>query len=68
MGRNERAFAIPALCGLIGVVLAISVQMFYEAGIIIDEYLKGSIVLREVQAVIILVWLFIGVAIASTQK
>ena len=60
MGRNERAFAIPTLCGIIGIILAITVQLLNDAGIIIDEYLTGTIVLREVQAVIILVWLIMG--------
>lgn len=68
MGRNERAFAIPMLCGFIGVILAISVQMLNEAGIIIDEYLIGSVVLREIQAIIILVWIIVGVMVAAAQN
>ena len=68
MGRNERGFAIPMLCGIIGVILAIAIQMLSEGGIIIDEYLTGTLVLREVQLVVILVWMFLGVGIAAAQN
>ena len=68
MGRNERAFAIPMLCGIIGVILAITIQLLNDAGIIIDEFLTGTIVLREIQAVIILVWMIVGVLIAAAQN
>lgn len=68
MGRNERAFAIPLLCGIIGVILAIAIQLLNDAGIIIDEYLTGTLVLREVQLAIILVWMFLGVGLAASQN
>ena len=68
MGRNERAFVIPMLCGLIGVIFAIALQLFNDAGIIIDEYLTGTLVLREVQLAIIVVWMFLGVPVAAAQN
>lgn len=68
MGRNERAFAIPLICGFIGVILAIIIQLLNDAGIIIDEFLTGSIVLREVQAVIIIIWILVGVLVAASQR
>lgn len=68
MGSNERAFAIPLICGLIGVVLAIVVQLLYDAGIIIDEFITGTITLREIQAFIIIIWIIVGVLLAATQR
>lgn len=68
MGRNERAFAIPMLCGFIGVILAIILQLFNDAGIIIDEYLTETLVLREVQLVVIVIWMIVGVLIAASQR
>ena len=68
MGRNERAFAIPTLCGLIGVIWAIAVQLLRDAGIIVDEYLTGTLVLREVQFCIILIWLIMGVLLSASQR
>ena len=68
MGRNERAFAIPLLCGIIGVVLAIIIQLLYDAEIIIDEFITGTITLREIQAFIIIIWIVVGVLLAATQR
>ena len=68
MGRNERAFAIPLLSGIIGVVFAIVTQLLYEAGIVFDELITGSVSLREIQMVIILTWVCFGVIMASLQR
>lgn len=67
MGRNERAFAIPMLCGIVGVVFAIMIQLLTDAGVIFDEFITGSIVLREVQLIVILCWMGLGVLLAATQ-
>ena len=68
MGRNQRAFAIPMLCTLVGVILAITLQMLNDAEIIVNELLVGTIVLRDVQAIVILSWMFIGVMLAAIQR
>lgn len=68
MGRNEKAFAIPLMCGFLGVVLAIATQLLYDAGIIIDTFVTGTITLREIQVIIIILWILVGVIIASTQS
>ena len=65
--ENERAFAIITLCGIIGILLAITIQMLNTGGIVVDEFLTGTITLREVQAITILIWLFLGVGISATQ-
>jgi len=67
MGNTGRAFAVPMLCGLIGVVLAIAVQLLVNGGIVLDEFLSDTLLLREVQALIIIVWLGVGVLISATQ-
>lgn len=68
MGRNERAFAIPLLCGFIGVILAIFFQLLYAGGVIIDEVVIGTITLREVQLIVILIWTLFGVVVAGIQR
>jgi len=65
MGSNERAFAITLLCGIIGVIIAIIIQMLNTQGIIIDEFLTGTITLRELQAIIIILWLLMGVVVSA---
>ena len=68
MGRNERAFAISMLCGIIGIILAITLQLLNTAGIVIDEFISGTITIREVQAIVIIVWIIIGVAVAAAEN
>ena len=68
MRQEARAFAIPMACGLVGILIAIMLQMFDSAGIIIDEYLTGTLVLREVQAFIIIIWIVIGIVFAAVKN
>lgn len=67
MGRNERAFAIPMLCGIIGIVLAIMLQLFNEWEILVDEFITSTIVLREIQIVIIVMWFAVGIVLSASQ-
>jgi len=68
MGRNERAFAITMLCGIIGVLFAISFQILNSAGILIDEFITASLTLREVQVVVVIVWVIIGVGVSAMES
>lgn len=68
MGINERAFAITVLCGVVGVLLAITIQLLNSAGILVDEFITGTITLREVQLVIIIIWIVMGTLISAFQK
>ena len=55
-------------CGLVGILIAIMLQMLDSAGIIIDEYLTGTLVLREVQAFTIIIWILIGIVFAAVKN
>ena len=68
MGRNERAFAVPMLSGLIGVVFALMIQLLNEGGIFIDEFITGTIVLRELQLIVIIIWISFGVLLSALQN
>lgn len=68
MGRNERAFAVTMLCGIIGVLFAIMVQLFNSAGIIVDEFISATLTLREVQVVIIIIWITLGIGVSSIEN
>lgn len=67
MGRNERAFGIVSLCGIIGIVFALILQLMNDHSLIINEFLTGTITLRVVQVVVILLWQIMGVVVAATQ-
>ena len=68
MGINEKAFAVSMICGIIGVLFAIMVQMMNTAGIIINEFITPSLTLRDFQFVIIVVWVMIGIVCAVVEK
>jgi len=50
---------------MIGVILAFVFYGLYVDGIIIDEYVTGSITIEEIMALTILVWTAIGVILAA---
>jgi hypothetical protein len=54
-------------CGMVGVILAMIEQTMYDRGIVIDEFVTGSIQMWEVMALTIIVWLLIGVVIAVSS-
>lgn len=68
MGRNERAFAISLICGLIGVLFAIITQILYIAEIIVDEFITATLTLREVQVIIIILWVLIGIGVSAIEN
>ena len=68
MGRMERAFGIVAMCGIIGIIFALILQLMNDHDLIINEYLTGTITLRVVQAVTIIFWQIMGVVIAASQQ
>ncbi len=68
MDKNAKAFAIIALCGIVGVVIALLLQAMYGAGILIDEYISGTLTLRELQVGVIVVWLIVGSALVAAEQ
>lgn len=69
MSRRQRgSFAISMLCGIIGVLIAITLQLFNTSGILVDEFITGSITLREIQFGVIFIWTVIGIGLGVTQR
>jgi len=70
MGSNERVFAILMLCGIIGICFAILLQLLNEQGIIVDEFITGSVTvtLPELQLGAILLWELFGLVLAAIKQ
>lgn len=69
MNRNVRAFGIIGLCGIIGILFAILVQLLYEQNIMIPELIGGTALsLRAIQLVVILVWEINGIVVAAIES
>ena len=67
MGSREKAFAIIMLCGIIGIVFAIILQLLYDQAIFVDEYITDTLLLREIQFVVFLVWEVLGIGVAAVE-
>ena len=65
MGANEKSFAIIMLFGIIGIIFAIVLQLLYEQQTFIDEFVTDTLLLREIQFVVFLVWEVLGIGVAS---
>ncbi len=68
MAKNTSAMFIVISCGIIGIVFAIIIQMMNADQLLVNELLTGTISLRVIQTVVILVWLIIGVILAVAKQ
>jgi len=57
-------FAIIFICGMMGIVLAFILYLLHINGIVIDEYVTGSITIENIMAITIIVWAMVGVMVA----
>jgi hypothetical protein len=64
MDRDSASGVKVFACGCIGVIMAMILQAMYDRGIVVDEFVTGTIQLWEVMALVIIVWLLIGVLVA----
>lgn len=55
---------IIVVCGVLGVVNAMVFKTLNDKGILISEFLTGTITITVLMAFTIIVWLFIGVIVA----
>ena len=67
MDRDVRAGVTVMFCGFAGIILAAIEYTLYEEGVLIDEFVTGSITIADLMAITIVIWLIIGVIIAVTR-
>ena len=66
MGRGSTALIVFGFGGL-GVLLAFIVERLYTAGIVVDELIGPASTITELQAIIVVVFMLLGVVIAATR-
>lgn len=64
LDRDVRMGVTIMACGFIGIVFAGLEKLLYDKGVIIDEFITGSIALTDLMAITIIMWLLIGGIIA----
>ena len=67
MDKDVRAGVVTMSCGFIGVILAAIEYTLYNQGILVDEFTTGTVVISDLMAVTIIIWLLIGVAYAVAR-
>ena len=61
---NIRPGVVVAGFGFLGMVLAVILGYLNDQGILVDEYLTGSITLPDLQICVIIIGLLVGVVVA----
>jgi len=68
MDKDVRAGVVAMFCGFVGIILAAIEKTLYDEGIVIDEFVTGSITLPDLMALTIIIWLLIGVVFAVSAR
>lgn len=68
MGSNEKSFAIITICGIVGIIFAIMLQMLYDNGILIDVFVNEDFPLREIQLLVVLIWEVFGIGLIVIDR
>ena len=61
MDRDVRLGVQTMALGLAGVIIAAIEYTLYDAGILLDEFVSGTISISDIMAVTIIIWLLIAV-------
>ncbi len=56
------------VCGVLGLVNALILNNLYENGILIQEFVSGSITIETLMTLVIIVWLMVGIILAAFKK
>jgi len=59
---------IVIVCGILGIVSAMIIKTMYVRGHVIDEMITGTITIDDLQFVIFLAWLLIGIMIGALRR
>lgn len=67
MNKDMYPGIIVMLFGFAGVILAAIEKAMYDEGLIIDEFITGSITLPDVMALTIILWIIIGIIVVMVR-
>ena len=59
---------IVLVCGVLGVIVAMLTKVLYDNGIVVDEFITGSVSLFDSQIFTIIIFLIVGVVIAVLRS
>ena len=68
MDRDLQGVLIAMGVGFVGIILAAIEKILYDSGTIIDEFITGSITIENLMAITIIMFLLIGVILATVRS
>lgn len=68
VSKDLEAGIVIMLCGFAGIIMAAIEYVMYEQGLIIDEFITGSITLPDVMALTIILWIIAGILVGLVRK
>ena len=68
MGSETRTGIIVFCFIMAGVIMAAILETLYTNGIMIDEFITGTITISDLMAMTIIIWLLVGVIVAVAKR
>ena len=68
MDKDVRTGVTVMFCGFFGIILAAIEHTLYQEGILIDEFITGSVTITDLMAITIIGWLIIGIILAVARQ
>ena len=68
MGRDVASAIIVILFGLGGIVTAGIEEALYDKGVLIDEFITGSVTIADLMSITVIVWLLVGIIVAVVKR
>ena len=68
MNTDIRAALFVLGCGFIGILMAALEKVLHDEGIMVDEFVTGTITLPDLMAVTIIIWILIGAVLAVASR
>jgi len=68
MDEDVKTGIIVIMFGMAGIVTAGIEQSLYTRGILIDEYITGTIAIADLMTITILLWILFGIVIAVLKR
>lgn len=66
--KGFRTLMLVVVFGGIGILIGMIVETLYNEGIIIDEYVVGSILISDLKFYLLLIFIILGICIAYVRS
>lgn len=68
LSTEFKSFLLVPVCAGIGVAIAMILEVLNDKGLLIDEYITGSVTLADLQTIVIVIFLLFGIMIGMFRR